>query len=733
MRWLVVVAAVSSGCIESSIVTCDDGRVCPENYTCDDAHGGCASPAQLGACANMADGTLCNTSATGDSVCDRGVCVAVICGDGVRSPSESCDGDQFSTINNCMQLGYYDNVPLSCTACSLDESVCTGTCGDLEVNGDELCDGAPPTESCIDLGFIVGTLGCATTCGPDFEDCVPFGWRIENTTENLYAIHGTSSSNVWIAGRTQHLRRFDGTQWNTVDVPCATGDLRAVFALSDTDVFLAETGSADSALIRKTSTECTRYVVPSDLTNGRLWATSLTLAYVGGDNGVYKFDGTTTLTQVTTGSVEALWGSGPSDIYAGSVFTDEVQHYDGQNWTPITVGSLAGVASIWGTGPNDVYIGGLDGSFRARIEHKSTSALTWDPVLDDVPRLGNGQTAAGSGNKVNGRLYIVGASFTGRSYVMMSDGSGWVDLDAPSIEAGNLYAAPDGKLFVIPYNQTKILTFDGTARVNTALLAPTGKLAAAGAHTAYSLYNRTLYVWDGNTWSTELGNSVDDMFVASNGDLYVVGTVIGVRKRTRAGVYSTISTMTGQTLIHGTADTDLWVSPGGNNLSITHLTAGTPVTTVLSTIPNHSGLPRKILAVAPNLVFVLQFSGPVMRWNGSQWDAMPTPISATEDGYGSAPDDVYAWNQGAGLIHFDGTAWSLLAVPSPEQAPRDVWGTKDSLFVAGGLGLHYFDGQSWSRVDTGDAFDVNSIDGFGDSLYLANPAVVRQIVRTTAW
>jgi hypothetical protein len=63
----------------------------------------------------------------------------------------------------------------------------------------------------------------------------------------------------------------------------------------------------------------------------------------------------------TTNALHAIWGSGPSDIWAAGDH-GTILHFDGNAWTKSTaafpIGKKPRLAGIWGSGPNDVWIVG---------------------------------------------------------------------------------------------------------------------------------------------------------------------------------------------------------------------------------------------------------------------------------------------------------------------------------------------------------------------------------------
>jgi cysteine-rich repeat protein len=127
------------GCVQSGVVQCDDGRLCPAGLECDDQHDLCVRPEQKAECAGHDDFTPCEVTGIEDPTCYDGVCLPGGCGNGFEDPEEACD----------------DANAISGDGCAADcES--TETCGN----------GVPDVvkgEACDD-GNAIGHDGCASAC-----------------------------------------------------------------------------------------------------------------------------------------------------------------------------------------------------------------------------------------------------------------------------------------------------------------------------------------------------------------------------------------------------------------------------------------------------------------------------------------------------------------------------------------------------------------------------------------
>jgi len=138
------------------LTECSDGTVCPDGTACAPAGGTCVDPDQLTACDGRVDGDSCDLAGA-LGTCDRGVCIANGCGDGVKKPEEACDDG-----NNVGGDG--------CSAdCQILESCGNGVvddgedCDDANTNATDRCDACRATTWVATP--IVGASSAATEVG----------------------------------------------------------------------------------------------------------------------------------------------------------------------------------------------------------------------------------------------------------------------------------------------------------------------------------------------------------------------------------------------------------------------------------------------------------------------------------------------------------------------------------------------------------------------------------------
>ncbi len=179
----------------------------------------------------------------------------------------------------------------------------------------------------------------------------------------LTTVFGSSASDVWAAGDGVVLR-YDGNAWSTVHQD-ETRSWNSGWAGSPSYAFVV--GDA-GAIMHWNGTQWVSFTVgPEDLYS--VWGQGLNGdAFAVGAGGVaYHWNGTT-WTLMDTGTTETLyatWGPGAGNMYAAGA-NGTILHYDAngrEEWTPVTSPAAPGAAvnAIWGSGPNDIFVLSNDG------------------------------------------------------------------------------------------------------------------------------------------------------------------------------------------------------------------------------------------------------------------------------------------------------------------------------------------------------------------------------------
>ena len=161
----------TSGC--SGPPRCGDGVINRPAEACDGGDLGGQTCVGLG----LGPGTLaCGSSCTFDT---SGCAESPRCGDGViNRPGESCDGTDLGG-KTCVDVGFLGGTLACHPDCTLDASGCVGLpfCGDGVINRpDEDCDRTDlGGRTCANLGLGGGTLVCASNCMLQTAGCASSG------------------------------------------------------------------------------------------------------------------------------------------------------------------------------------------------------------------------------------------------------------------------------------------------------------------------------------------------------------------------------------------------------------------------------------------------------------------------------------------------------------------------------------------------------------------------------
>lgn len=751
-----------AGCVSSGAVDCPFGT-CPQGTTCDLVHARCVEPDQLTSCVGLPDETEC-MAGSAPGICVDEVCLTRGCGDLRVNGAEQCDGERFAgDANDCEDIGFYGSGPIACNDdCSIDETQCAGLsfcgdgvvdtdfeacdfmaadtsttcaalgyytgatatctpfcryrtegvcserCGDGIVNGPELCEptlGIADGVSCIDFGYDSGALACASTCSAGVQQCHQHGiqvaavlppiatgiWQasqndvfvvaqtnvggrllrwngsmideLGTTSEHLLAVSGSSPANVIAVGVAGTILRYDGTNVVPMAPPAGLAtsivDVHvlgpgAAYAVGDGGAILALAGTTWSIVA----------TAPSGLRG--VWASSAQDVWAVGMNGlVMHYDGTawTTMTSASTGVTVPLndvWARAPNDVYVVGD-SDTLRHYDGTSWTAVNAGATGGaLRAVWGSGTDDVLVAGtlnrllrFDGIRWARIDTTQGGTTDYE-ALSGVDR-----TTA------------VVRDWTGR--LLRWEGIAW----SPPVAVHNanpaqdIWAASAADVYAIAANVLR--RFDGV-QWSSVRNVTGARIWGSASNDLYIAASNGLEHFDGTTWSplplpVDAGGTINAVGGAG-------GTVYALTKNRNVvqfanGNATTLTTLTTGSRMWVAGADELFVAGDGE---IHHYAAGVWSTDVVAG-PGLSAL----WGTSPTDVWAVGLEGRVLHYDGTAWT--PVVVPTTRDlrtVHGTAPNDIFVAGTDA-LLHFDGTRWS--PVQSPAVGIVHLWATPRELIV----------------------------------------------------
>lgn len=114
-----------------------------------------------------------------------------------------------------------------------------------------------------------------------------------------------------------------------------------------------------------------------------------------------------------------------------------------------------------------------------------------------------------------------------------------------------------------------------------------------------------------------------------------------------------------------------------------------------------------VWARTDNDAFCAGEGGRIRRFDGSHWSLMTTPVGDDLRGvWGWSQNEVFAVG-GDSIIHFDGTAWSEMAIPYVNNLQlMGVWGTgDDNVYAVGGHGAEDTYGNQLAVILRYNGFD----------------------------
>lgn len=364
-----------------------------------------------------------------------------------------------------------------------------------------------------------------------------------------------------------------------------------------------------------------------------------------------------------SGVLQAVWGTGPSDVWAVAQTGNErprgaILHWDGLRWSVSPGTEDAWLFGVWGSGPRDVWVTGVRQGSIGQIFHFDGSA--WSLAYEDAGGFLYG--IWGSGPK---DIWAIGAPgaihFDGERWSRVNDAKGFAVWGSGPSDVWT--GGAGGK----PWH------FDGASWKQ--FESPTT--------------NELRGIW---------GSGPSDVWISGKGGtmLHFDGNQISSVPAISSGPLPDIGS------VWGTGPRDVWAA--------TSATAGGTVLrfdgTKWSTVHQQREPLTALWGSGGSDVWAVGYRLTAAHWDGQTFAPVPTSVSRRDlvDVWGSGPGDLWAVGDGGTILHSDGNTWSTDVKTERPLCGliRGIWGSgrSDVWAVGGGAGCADFllrwDGTKWS-------------------------------------
>ena len=563
---------------------------------------------------------------------------------------------------------------------------------------------------------------------PDTGPACPAGYvkMTAGTTENLTAVWGASSKEVFAVGKKGIILRYDGTSWSVM-TSGTTADLYGVWGTGPKEVYAV---GDQGTLLRYDGTAWSPYGPTTTKAIHAIWGAGGHLFAVG-QGEIHQHDGTkwSTPTVAGLGTLLSVHGSSKSDVYA--VGGMAVLHYDGATWTDLTVPGPFVLSAVWGVNKTFIAVGvgvitgGPPPPFAVTIEAGALKSMKGATGKGLTAIWGSTDGASGSSIAKPGDVFAVGGAGT----LLYYDGSAWHPQQSGVISnLSGVWRSEDNHVFVVGELGTILHGRGPWELVPRQTTTGLTEIWGDGTDTYVGGVMGALLHHDGTSWKADNGGSIS--FSGLWGDkaqtLYKVGSTGSsysglVRKRPKGGSWTTVTSAPAPlscfwgsgsgTLVAGgiglihyqtpaapttwTTDTNptsafrgLWGSGDSDIYAVgkgqTYHFDGS-VWTADSTTATTDDL-YAVWGASASDVFAVGGAGTITRGKQGSWVDMTSGVSSILIGVGgSSASDVYAVGQYGTILHYNGTSWTSTVTGTSHEL-RDIYTNGTNTYVVGGGG-----------------------------------------------
>jgi len=259
------------------------------------------------------------------------------------------------------------------------------------------------------------------------------------TSNALYGVWGSSSSNVFAVGLNGTILKYNGTSWSSM-TSGTSNSLYGVWGSSSSNIFAV---GLNGTILKYNGTSWSTMTSGTSNTLYGVWGSSASNVFAVGLNGtILKYNGTSwsSMTSGTSNTLYGVWGSSATNVFAVGL-NGTILKYNGTSWSSMTSGTTNTLYSVWGSSATNVFAVGLGGTI---LKYNGTS---WSSSTSGTSSALYGVWGSSSSN-----VFAVGFNYTilkynGTSWSTMSGGTGYSLNSIWGSGSSNVFAVGSGGNF----------------------------------------------------------------------------------------------------------------------------------------------------------------------------------------------------------------------------------------------------------------------------------------------
>jgi hypothetical protein len=443
-------------------------------------------------------------------------------------------------------------------------------------------------------------------------------------------VHAVSTTEVYL-GHPTGLSRYDGTNISSF-MPTVTDPIFAVSVRTTAGGAKLMIAGTTDAVWLGTTTSMQRYTLPPGRID-EVCVTSTSEAFAASSvNGViHRWNGTSWVGAAAPSTAPKLDLICPSPgvayVTANSV---AIYRWTGTDWSPMSGGGMPGLQRLIRIGvfsPTEIYASGDSASIDRAFYHYN--GTTWTE--------------------------------TGRKRFSQDRGRLWIDPRGGAAYSISMFARVER----MTPNSVTVVGYQPALR-DVSVTSPTSAFVVG--------WNMLLGRWDGTKWNVDTPppgiqtiRILQGVWSSGPTNAWAVGNGSTIL-RYNGSAWSTVSHNLQPVISPSDNYNGVWGV--GNEVwivgdaSIARCSSGGAGGTACANQTTGGGALYGIWGAAANDIFAVGSGGRILRYNGTTWTPMTSPVTTTLVRVsGSGPNDVWAVGDTT-LLHFNGTAWSKVPFTS---------------------------------------------------------------------